>query len=75
MPSELASQVHEAGGKAYRVKKTGLDRYKPSQLPMQFLSPSPIVVSSDNSVTVHLVGVVSLSLPHKSVGVRGIIPC
>ncbi len=28
VPEELASKVHEAGSQAYRVKKTGLDRYK-----------------------------------------------
>lgn len=26
VPEEVASQVHEEGNKAYRVKKTGLDR-------------------------------------------------
>ena len=31
---ELANQVHEEGNKAYRVKKTGLDRYPPLGLAM-----------------------------------------
>ena len=30
---ELASKVHEAGNQAYRVKKTGLDRYKGFWIP------------------------------------------
>lgn len=34
---ELANQVHEAGSKAYRVKKTGLDRYDSLEHPLYCL--------------------------------------
>ena len=33
VPEEIASQVHEEGNKAYRVKKTGLDRREQPMLP------------------------------------------
>jgi hypothetical protein len=33
VPKEVASQVHEEGDKAYRVKKTGLDRREQLVLP------------------------------------------
>jgi hypothetical protein len=33
VPEEVSSQVHEEGNKAYRVKKTGLDRQEQPMLP------------------------------------------